>query len=101
MTLRVLSLALACTLPVSAEPVDYTRDAKPIFAAHCVSCHGPTKAKADLRLDLYTRIKAGGNSGPAFVAGKPVESRFLHALAGDKPDVARMPPKGVVPAEQV
>ena len=101
MTPRVLSLALACALPVSAAPVDYARDVKPIFAAHCVSCHGPTKAKAELRLDLYARIKEGGNSGPAFVAGKPAESRFLQALAGDKPDVSRMPPKGAVPAEQV
>src|SRR5262245_3870951 len=100
MTLRVLSLALACALPVSAEPVDYTRDVKPIFAAHCVACHGPTKSKAELRLDLYSGIKEGGISGPAVVAGKPAESRFLQALAGDK-DVTRMPPKGTVPAEQV
>jgi len=101
MTFHVLSLALACALPVSAAPVDYTRDVRPIFAAHCVSCHGPTKAQAELRLDLYARIKEGGNSGPAVVAGKPGESRILQAIAGDKPDVSRMPPKGTVPADRV
>ena len=34
-----------------AKPVDFDRDVKPIFAKHCVSCHGPEKQKSGLRLD--------------------------------------------------
>jgi mono/diheme cytochrome c family protein len=84
-----------------AEPVDYARDVKPIFAAHCATCHGPTKQKADLRLDLYARIKQGGNSGPAIAPNKSADSLLIQAVTASKPDVARMPPKGAVPPEQI
>jgi uncharacterized protein DUF1553/uncharacterized protein DUF1549/cytochrome c len=84
-----------------AEPVDYARDVKPIFAAHCTTCHGPTKQKADLRLDLYARIQRGGNSGPAIVPNKSAESLLIHAVTGNKEDVTKMPPKGELPADKV
>src|SRR5262245_57593245 len=101
MTLRVLSVALASALPVSAEPVDYVRDVKPIFAAHCAACHGPSKQKADLRLDLYARIKRGGNSGPAIIPQKAGESRLIHAVTGSNSEVAKMPPKETLPADKI
>src|SRR5262245_4016412 len=84
-----------------AEPVDYARDVKPIFAAHCTTCHGPTKQKADLRLDLYARIQRGGNSGPAIVPNESAESLLIHAVTGSKEEVTRMPPKGELPADKV
>jgi mono/diheme cytochrome c family protein len=86
---------------LSAERVDYTRDVKPIFAANCTSCHGPTKQKADLRLDLYAAIKHGGQSGPAIVAQKSGESRLIQAVMGSNSEVSKMPPKGQLSAEQV
>ncbi|HKB01249.1 MAG TPA: PSD1 and planctomycete cytochrome C domain-containing protein [Gemmataceae bacterium] len=91
---------LAAPAP-AAEPVDYARDIKPIFAAHCASCHGPTKQKSDLRLDLYARIKQGGNSGPAVVPNKSADSLLIQAVTGSKPDVTKMPPKGAVSPEQI
>lgn len=104
----VMNLVRACAFflfvaaPVIAgEPIDYLRDVKPILAQHCVQCHGPKSTKGELRLDVYQRIKEGGNSGPAFVAGKPADSRLIIAISGGKGDVSRMPPKGVVPPEQV
>jgi hypothetical protein len=93
-------LALAAPLR-AAEPVDYARDVKPILAAHCVSCHGPKQQKSDLRLDLYARIRQGGISGPAIVPKKASESRLIQAVTGSNPDVAKMPPKGAVPPEQI
>ena len=82
-------LGLLLAAPVrAAEPVDYARDVKPIFAAHCASCHGPTKPKSDLRLDVYARIKQGGNSGPAIAPGKSADSLLIHAVTGSKPDVS-------------
>jgi mono/diheme cytochrome c family protein len=96
--LAVLVLAAAAR---AADPVDYTRDVKAIFAAHCATCHGPSKQKADLRLDLYPRIKRGGNSGPAVVPQKAGESLLIHAVTGAKPDVAKMPPKDTLPADKI
>src|SRR4051794_6803441 len=100
MTLRHawIVLGLAATPLRGAEPVDYTRDVKPIFAAFCTSCHGPQKQKGDLRLDLYERIKRGGNTGLAVVGQKSAESILYHALAGDRPDINKMPPKGDRPS---
>jgi mono/diheme cytochrome c family protein len=89
-----IAVVLAAAPLCGAEPVDYTRDIKPIFAAHCTTCHGPTKPKADLRLDLYERIKRGGNSGPAITPGKSGSSLIIQAVMGTNPDVAKMPPKG-------
>ena len=94
--------ALVLAVPVrAAEPVDYARDVKPILAAHCVSCHGPKQQKSELRLDLYARVKQGGNSGPAVVPNKSAESRLIQAVTGSNPDVAKMPPKGAVPPAEI
>jgi mono/diheme cytochrome c family protein len=56
----------------SAEPpkaIDYARDVKPIFAKHCISCHGAEKQKSGLRLDQKAAALAGGDSGKAIVPG--------------------------------
>ena len=57
--LPVAIAALVLAAAVSADPgaappqpvVDFGRDVRPIFAKHCVSCHGPDKQKNGLRLD--------------------------------------------------
>jgi uncharacterized membrane protein len=41
----------------------------PIFAARCVTCHGPSKHKANLRLDSYRSVMRGGKDGPVVRAG--------------------------------
>ena len=96
MYIRFSSIALLIIAApiVAAEPIDYARDVKPIFAAHCTACHGRTKQKSGLRLDLYVNIKHGGDSGPAIIPQKAVESRLIQAVTGSKPDVEKMPPKG-------
>jgi uncharacterized membrane protein len=47
----------------------YGARVQPIFAARCVSCHGPDKHKANLRLDTYQGVMRGGKDGPAVQAG--------------------------------
>jgi hypothetical protein len=58
-----------------------------------VSCHGPDKQRASLRLDSARAILAGGNTGPAVVAGKSADSLLVKAVLG-LDDVKAMPPKG-------
>ncbi len=72
---------------------DFTRDIQPIFARHCVSCHGPEKQKGGLRLDARAAALKGGDDGKVIIAGKSAESRLVQFVAGlDKDKV--MPPKG-------
>ncbi len=82
------------------KPVDFERDVKPIFAKHCISCHGAEKAKSGLRLDRRAEVLKGGESGKVIVPGKSADSRLIIFVAHDDPDV-RMPPKGarLTPAE--
>lgn len=90
----LLTLALTLT-PVAAPEaatVDYERQVKPLLLKHCVSCHGPEKQRASLRLDSVAAILEGGNRGPALVPNKSTESILLHALTGSN-DVSVMPPK--------
>ena len=66
MSVIVLIAVLSATIDVG----DYSTVA-PIFAKHCVSCHGPSKQKSGLRLDRKADALRGGDSGPAF---KPHDS---------------------------
>ncbi|MFN7844334.1 MAG: c-type cytochrome domain-containing protein, partial [Pirellula sp.] len=50
----LLSVPLRGQSSSGTGSVDFTRDIRPILAAHCYACHGPdeTSRSADLRLDL-------------------------------------------------
>ena len=61
----------------SAADVDYLRDIKPILKTHCVNCHGPIKSEGDLRLDSYSEITKGGDSGEVLIARKPDDSHII------------------------
>lgn len=80
-------------LPGTANPIDYTRDIKPLLAKHCISCHGPDKQRASLRLDSVSLIRKGGDRGPALVPGMSGKSLLIQVLTGAE-DVPSMPPKG-------
>lgn len=77
--------------PASTAKIDFDADIKPLLAVHCVKCHGADKPKGGLRLDSRAAALMGGNTGPAFVAGKSAESKLIHAVARLDPDTA-MPP---------
>lgn len=92
--------ALWCFAPIAhaAEKtpasVDFNHDIRPIFAKHCLSCHGPETAEASLRLDRREAALRGGNSGPAYVPGKSAQSRLVDYVAGTGKDETIMPPEG-------
>jgi mono/diheme cytochrome c family protein len=88
----VLVVVFIPVLGVAAEPVDYTRQIKPILAAHCYRCHGPLKQESNMRLDTAAGLKQGGDNGAALVPGKPEESLVVHLIEGR--DGWQMPPEG-------
>ena len=76
------------------KQIDFTQDVAPIFASHCVKCHGPKKQKSKLRLDQTIGIHSGGNSGePLFVAGNADGSYLIQLVSGNNSEL-RMPPEG-------
>jgi hypothetical protein len=96
--LRAAPPASHRTLPPAApKHVDFARDVKPILTASCVSCHGQTKQKGDLRLDVKASVLGSG----VIVPGKSADSPMIQRVAGLDPD-QRMPPKGpLLSAEQI
>jgi hypothetical protein len=89
----LVSLALAIPL-LAEEPISFNRDVRPILSDTCFKCHGPDEKerKGGLRLDLPDAASTGGDSGPAFVPGKPEESELMKRLHAADPDDL-MPPK--------
>jgi mono/diheme cytochrome c family protein len=98
---RNLLPALTCSLlatawglaPVraAAPSVDYSRDVKPILAAHCYACHGPDEGrrKGKLRLDLRTEaIKK------AIKPGQPSASPVIARITSTEPEEIMPPPGG-------
>src|SRR5579864_330669 len=79
--------------PPAKVEVDFARDVKPLFAKHCLKCHGPDKQTAGLRLDLHGDAVRGGDSGPAFEAGKSADSLLVKYVAALDPELV-MPPEG-------
>ena len=83
------ALAAAETAPAHT---DYAAVAA-ILEARCTKCHGPVKAKENLRLDTIQGILKGSDK-PVVVAGDPDASLIytLAALPAGAEDC--MPPKG-------
>jgi mono/diheme cytochrome c family protein len=86
-------LLIALALPISAAPVDFDREVRPVFESHCYSCHGAKKQKSGYRLDRKKEAFAGGESGDvAIAAGQPGGSLLYRAISGAEKDLI-MPPK--------
>ncbi len=97
----------ALMLAMSAPPAPTDEGAtffeskvRPVLVEHCISCHGEKKQQGGLRLDTRAGVRAGGDSGPALVPGKPGESRLVKAVRYGDADL-KMPPKAKLTAEQV
>jgi hypothetical protein len=76
------------------EQIEYfEKKVRPLLSQHCYECHSEkSKAlKGELRLDGRQLALQGGESGAAFVAGKPEESLLVEAVRWK---TLEMPPKG-------
>ncbi|MCA9218555.1 MAG: DUF1553 domain-containing protein [Planctomycetales bacterium] len=87
-------LLAACLNWAVAQDVDFARDVQPIFAKHCVACHGPGEAEGGLQITDQASVFGELDSGEvAVVGGKPDESELLARITSDDEDT-RMPPEG-------
>ena len=79
--------------PAVAAPVSFVKDVAPIFAAKCVTCHGPDKSKGHYRLDTFEALlKSGDSEKKPVVASQPDQSHLLQLLVTKDAD-DRMPQK--------
>lgn len=62
------------------EPLTFEKDARPVFKAYCLDCHGGEATKGNLDLRLKRFAEKGGDSGPALVAGNVEESYLLERM---------------------
>ena len=83
----VIALAGFVTATFSNEEITYEKNVRPILKTHCFHCHGEGgELQGGLDVRLKRLIAKGGDSGEAFVAGKPEESLLLQRLhEGDMP----------------
>jgi mono/diheme cytochrome c family protein len=88
----VVGLSVFAGVVSAADPVDYLRDIKPILVQSCISCHGPQKQQAGLRLDTAKLAIEGGNTGPAIAPGKSSDSLLFKAVTAAA-GVKAMPPQ--------
>src|SRR5688572_5283382 len=98
--LPLVSIALWCVAHVAVaaarEDVDFARDVYPLLKRACFDCHGKEKQEGGLRLDVRKDALRGGDSGPAWVAGKADESELLRRITLPREDEEAMPARGAL-----
>ena len=76
-----------------AQTADYARDVQPIFAEHCLECHGPDSSKGGVNLaDRDSAIKKAKSGHFAVVPGDPSRSEMAARISTTDAE-ERMPPK--------
>lgn len=78
----------------------FERNVRPILVERCLPCHGPAKAKGELRLNTREAILKGGSNGTVVVLDKPQESRLLIAVRHTDKDL-KMPPTAKLPDREI
>ncbi|MCW5714179.1 MAG: c-type cytochrome [Bauldia sp.] len=82
--LSVLGLVGPVTTATAQMTPTWTANIGPLFAANCTNCHSGA-GRAGLRLNTYANAIAGGNSGPALIAGNPAGSLLMQRITGQVP----------------
>ncbi|HEX4121864.1 MAG TPA: c-type cytochrome domain-containing protein [Verrucomicrobiae bacterium] len=82
----------------TADKVDFEKDVQPLLRQNCVSCHGPKKQKAGMRLDRRSSLMK--KFSRRVVPGNSENSMLYHRLVGE--DFGpQMPPTGPLRPEQI
>ena len=99
----LLFLLGAPALVQAADPAGlqfFEQKIRPVLLKECYSCHSEEskKSKGGLLVDTRDGLLKGGDSGPALVPGKAVDSLLMKALRHDE---IEMPPKGKLSDEVI
>lgn len=101
---NVLALVFAFAAagaPVSAQQkVTYDDHIKPIFRAHCLTCHNTNKKSSDLDLSTYTNVMQGGASGASIEPGD-ADNSYLYMLVAHTSEPYMPPNKDRIPDGEV
>ena len=91
------------TSSIAAANTFYGARVEPIFAAHCITCHGADKHKGNLRLDSYRALMKGGKDGVVVKAGNIQGSDLMRRITLPPDNDDFMPKEGKRPlsADQV
>jgi hypothetical protein len=85
----------------SPAAIDFARDIQPILQSQCYECHGPAKARGQLRLDRRAAAMKGGETGAAIDPGNSEQSLLVRRILG-LDDEERMPKDAdPLPAAQI
>ena len=94
-------LGAAC----AAEPINFSRQIRPILSENCIACHGPDDKgrKGKLRLDDEQDAKRDRKGDFVILPGKPEQSELIKRIESTDPDDVMPPPKQhkTIPAAQV
>ena len=100
----LLAISSAATVRAEEPSAEHLRffeiNVRPVFAEHCIKCHGPEKQWSNFRMDSRAALLAGGDFGEAVIPGKPEDSLLIKAVRQVDEELS-MPPKGKLTDRQI
>lgn len=74
----------------AGEELEFRKDIAPVFAKHCLSCHGHEEPEGELVLEQHATLLRGGESGKVIVPSKSGDSLLVRMVEGKAKNI--MPP---------
>ncbi len=96
----LLAFAVASSSCSAQQKVTFDDHIKPIFRAHCQSCHNTNKKSSDLDLSTYTTVMQGGASGASIEPGD-AENSYLYMLVAHTSEPYMPPESDRIPDAKV
>lgn len=87
----VSSLLIGCS---REGPVSYSKDVRPILAAHCLECHhtgGEGQKASGFSMDSYESLMKGTRYGPMIIPGDAESSNMVVLMEGRADPSIAMP----------
>ncbi len=100
--LLLFTLNSACGADPTPQAIEqFEKSVRPVFDAHCVSCHGrdAKKIRGGLTMTSRSLLLTGGDTGPAMVPGDAAKSLLIDAIESNGD--LKMPPKGKLAAAEI
>tara|TARA_R110000868_G_scaffold262027_2_gene520402 strand:+ start:1567 stop:3003 length:1437 start_codon:yes stop_codon:yes gene_type:complete len=85
---------------IPENPLIYEHIVHRVLDNSCIGCHNPNKTKGELLMTSIGELIKGGESGPAFIVGDPVNSELIRRLHLPVEDEEHMPPDGKKPLSE-